>query len=287
MKTYLAVVALAAASSAHAADTDPRQWINCLQQLQNQPSIPEGKRNAYWNVIDGKNTFGMQCGRQNDTNVSLRYAFLNESGFKSLDFPVVQVTKKYSWGTESPKYPGKVVTFKAGSKTYYLGIQFGDQFTTIPSEELSSASSKLGIAAASVKTAIAQYNQEISKKGISTDFRLKDTDSTDADWVVACVGDRVSDFLNLMMVPAYRSEFPTNDQINRDRGLSTQSPEYHERYGRTVDQVKVDLKAKMMQTIPACASVVDDQVFSDAFVRAFDAGGVAVSNYQMMHKRVN
>jgi hypothetical protein len=75
--------------------------------------------------------------------------------------------------------------------------------------------------------------------------------------------------------------------MNADLGLSPQSAQYRERYGRTIDQVKSDLKAKMLSGLPACQAVVDDQTFSDAFVRAFDASGVAISDYNRMHRRVN
>jgi hypothetical protein len=173
----------------------PKEWMACIKTLQKFPEIPSEKARRYWNQIDGKNTFGMQCERPKNDGY-FQYAFLSENGFTGIEYPRVKVQTQYRWGSETPVYPSKVASFVKNGKTYLMSVETSDMFNLVSETS-------------ATKREWQTYQKALASRGLNTRFVVSpESASGSSSWMKSCVSSRLADFIGMTMprVPISNAE---------------------------------------------------------------------------------
>lgn len=262
---------------------DASLYMKCINELYYNDELPKEARGKYFHKLGDQLNFAKQCwDLDNHGEKEIIYTFVSEEGFKVIKFPVYNYT--ISNGQIKTSLPRNLLKFYDGDKPYYIS-QFnniGQYFDSLPVSQLSQFLNENEIGnrnATSIHNKyVKAYENFLAKDNKSKNIILttpEEAGLTTED-AKSCLKDRLKDYLNIIMFRSHGDLFPHTKELNADLQTPNRRTVLKEKYSKTTEEKKLELKAKILPEESSCKTIFTDKEFDDTFNRAY---GGRIENY--------
>jgi hypothetical protein len=237
--------------------SDASAMMNCVNKLEAHQIVAkqiEGidghnrerdRYYGYWHQLDGEKKFGRLC--DSSTNDNAIFTFVGPKGFSSVNVPAAN-------------FKNGISRISSNGKEYYVVRDaFGDYFELIAKDKLVSAP-------AGTREDIRIYH----KQGGAGIDKVTPVEAVNLDDAKACIRERLDEYVDWITYP--KGIPPSAKEYNLDVGIYNNShsnpaarSELNARYTRTVEEIKKEQFAQVMNDVPDCKGILSEEVFSKQY----------------------